>query len=471
MKVTCNTAHIEPGCTFVAIPGYQTNGAQFISQAIGQGATTIVHEDEYDASPFPDVSFIRVQNARITLAEHAAAAYHKPSSQLNIIGITGTKGKTTTAYLIEHMLKAAGCKTALLGTIVNRIGDTAYKSDLTSPNSDYLHWFFDQCVQQGITHVVMEVSAHALSLHRVHGIAFAAVGFTNLAPEHLDFYENMENYFAAKAKIFEQIAPGGCAVINTDDMWGQRALELVTRSVKPFETVSASSTSSGRTGINIIPLTIQSTKTQACATLPGPFNQYNIAMAAHICAHVLTAVRPEEVEGRLEGSNRTAQVIKQTLATFPGVPGRLQCHTLQNGARAFVDYAHNPSSMENVLRTLRPMTPHLIVIFGCGGDRDRTKRTVMGQISAQHADIIIITDDNPRSEDHNAIIQEIYKGIGSGKKEYVRCIPDRKKAIAHAVSVSQKDSIIAVLGKGHETYYEVNGKRLHCDDWQEVTQF
>jgi len=365
--VTGHTDHVGPESTFVAIAGLKQDGTQFIQKAIEHGATKIVadltqkkHVQEV-LEKNKHVEFVFVHNTRQSLAQLSAQSLDYPASKLNIIGITGTKGKTTTVYAIEHALRHAGYKTALLGGIKNKILNQEEKSLLTTPSSDYLQMFFAQCITQKIDYVIMEVSSHALSLERVHGINFTAAGFTNLEQDHLDFYKNTQNYFNAKMLLFDKLKPNTPCVINTDDLFGKKALEKilhkqhqstnvtcalpVTISQKATPTHSKTPHVSFRiiqnslAGINL-EITHSNKKYLMHNThMFGEFNAYNLMLAFTLCTQL----------------HIDSQVIAHALESFLGAPGRLQLHTLQNGARAFVDFAHNPSSMEAVLKALRPL--------------------------------------------------------------------------------------------------------------------
>jgi UDP-N-acetylmuramoyl-L-alanyl-D-glutamate--2,6-diaminopimelate ligase len=436
--VTCNTNHVTTGSTFVAIKGFKTDGNNFIPQAVQNGATTIVSE-ALPPKNLSHIKHIKVKNARKALAQLCTQVYNNPCSKLKIIGITGTKGKTTTTYLVEHILASCGKKTACLSTIQNKILDQKENALNTTPQSDYIHMFLDQCVKRGVEYVVIEVSSHALSLHRTLYITFDIIGFTNLKQDHLDFYKNKINYFNAKCKIFRQIKQQGVTVINTDDQWGKRAATRVQKFCK-------------------MPIAYLNKTNLICTNnhnLLGNFNAHNATMAYLICKKL--GLKKEKI----------MQAIKQ----FEGVPGRLQLHVLKNGAHAFVDFAHNPSAMKAVLQTLRPTTKDLIVVFGCGGDRDKTKRPIMGNIAAQYADKIIITDDNPRSESSEQIAQNILTGITPKNQKKCTIQLNRKKAIAHATQIAQSHSVITILGKGHENYYLKNGKKSHFDDFEEISKY
>lgn len=532
--VTCHTDHVGQGSTFVAIKGIKENGALYIATALEKGASTIV-VDQTDCTEALEAlcsqhsaQLVTTTDTRKELALRASAALDNPAGKLKIIGITGTKGKTSTTYIIEYILRDAGFKTALIGTIKNKILDNELASDRTTPSSDYLQMFFHACVQAGVQYVVMEVSSHALSLDRVHGVTFAAAGFTNLAAEHMDFYATLDDYFAAKALLLDMVAPNGPIVINTDNAWGLKACQLsaqknvvgfslgtvsenetTNKSVRgeepspsfmPFDRAqdrnsrhsqgSLLTTNDLGNGVSnhpdsliittplypckqftvqIIQNTLEGLKivirrhdedafhgtTLSTPKLFGQFNVYNIAMAYLVCSSL----------------GLPTQVVREALSFFPGIPGRLQLHILKNGARAFVDYAHNPSSFNEVLSTLRVLSHHLIVVFGCGGDRDTTKRPVMGELAARYADKVIVTDDNPRSEPSEKIINEILGGIPESRRSIVITQADRRKAIKNACQLSNKDSVIAILGKGHEHYYIANGKTMFFDDFEEIRTF
>ncbi|MBD3272827.1 UDP-N-acetylmuramoyl-L-alanyl-D-glutamate--2,6-diaminopimelate ligase [Candidatus Dependentiae bacterium] len=442
--VTCHTKNIGSNSTFVAIKGFSLDGNKFIKKAIKRGAAKIISDQEdLEIIKFckkQKIQFELVENARIALAKESSKTLKTKNIKTKIIGITGTKGKTTTTYIIEHILSYSGFKTALIGTIKNKILNKEIKSINTTPESDFLHMFLHECDKQNINFVVMEVSSHALSLNRTYGIKFDAIGFTNLANEHLDFYKNMDKYFKAKSKIFNQIKKDSVVVINKDDQWGKRAIEeqkninnLITLEEKNF---------------NIIKKYIPN-------HMPGKFNLYNFFMSFLICKKL----------------GISEEKILKAIKNFPGVPGRLQKHVLKNGTIAFIDYAHNPSSMKEVLKTLKPLTKNLIVVFGCGGNRDKTKRPMMGDIAIEYADKVIITNDNPRFENPREIINDIIKKIPKNKMNKIEIIEDRERAIKKAVSISDKNSIIAILGKGHENYNLIKNKKYFFDDFAQIKKY
>ena len=479
--VACHTEHIGLGSTFVAVKGLECSGEQFIEEAISKGATKIVQEisnyNKNKSEKYCNIEFSFVENPRKELVKLVKKSLGNLVDKLKIIGITGTKGKTTTAFLVEHVLRCAGYKTALIGTIKNKILDCETESILTTPESDYLHMFFAECVKKGVEYVVMEVSSHSLALQRVYGISFEVIGFTNLNSEHMDFHKTLDHYFESKFRLFNQVKYNGRAVINVDDEWGRMALQNLSRlpiaselNVVLFGDKNYKFKRDLNLGIKnrlICDFDIEKSDIKGlCFNLKeqqnreihtpclfGHFNAYNICMAYLMCRHFKV----------------NSDVIVKAIKEFKGVPGRLQMHKLKNGSRAFVDFAHNPSSMQAVLKTLRTLTNHLIVLFGCGGDRDKTKRPVMGRLASIYGDVVIITDDNPRNENSDDIITQIYDGILPKQKGAVVCIKDRKSAIIEAVKRSRKESIIAILGKGHESYYLKNGKKLYFNDFEEIS--
>lgn len=441
--VACHTDHIGQGSTFVAIQGTKHNGIDFIPLAIQKGAASVVIADDVQLPETTSqlisdtgVQIQRVSNTRKALAELSAQALGNPADKLSIIGITGTKGKTTTAFMLEHILYEAGYKTALLSTVHNKIDQTILPTALTTNQPDYLHMFFEQCVQAGVEYVVMEVAAQALSLNRVDGIQFDGVIFTNFDLEHAEFYANIDDYFSAKCQIFSQLKPNAPVFINGDDAWCKKIKQ---HTYFTFG-ITASANIVGRVKNNDacgLKLHI-ATEDEACdLKLPqiiGHFNAYNILAAAGMAAALGLCLCNT----------------KRALTTFPGVPGRMQKHVVTEDVHYFIDYAHNPSSFIAVLSTLKLLYKHLIVVFGCGGERDAIKRPLMGKIAAEYADKVILTTDNPRGEDPEKIIQEIMVGIENNVNVHIEL--DREQAIHSAFNFAGKNTAIALLGKGPDEY-------------------
>ncbi|MCA9770142.1 UDP-N-acetylmuramoyl-L-alanyl-D-glutamate--2,6-diaminopimelate ligase [Candidatus Dependentiae bacterium] len=455
--VTGHTNYVGPGSTFIAIKGEKQNGIDYIARALTRGAINIVVQQDVELSgeliwliKKNNAVLTQVENARLTLAQLSAQAAGYPSRLVKIIGITGTKGKTTTSFLLEHMLKTAGYKTALLSTIKNKILDTDFKAELTTHQPDYLHQFFMLCVKNGVEYVVMEVAAQALSLHRVATIEFDGIIFTNFAQEHAEFYASMEEYFAAKCLIFEQIKSNTPVLINADDEW----LNDYVFSNTVIYTYSLHKRDAFFCAYDyeiypFLTFVFKSNHLKAnkqyrfeCPYIIGQFNIYNCLAASSMATSL--GVSPESIQ--------------RALQSFKPLPGRLDRYQLPNGALCFIDYAHNPSSYQAVLSLLKKITNHLIVVFGAGGNKDKTKRPMMGCIASQYADILVLTSDNPRTEDPQAILNDILVGISPQKR--VICELDREIAITIAYRLSHSGSVIAVLGKGPDEY-QIIGATFH----------
>lgn len=443
--VTAHTDFVGLGSTFVVIKGYKHNGIDYIPEAIKRGASTIVIQESVvipqninDLINLHNVTIERVEDTRAALATLSAQAAGYPARSLRIIGITGTKGKSTSSALVAHLLQQSGYQTALLSTVHNKIGATIFPAPLTTAQPDYLHQFFKLALDHGVTHVVMEVAAQALSLHRIDTIQFDGIIFTNFSQEHAEFYPSMQDYFSAKTAIFSHAKPGACRIVNYDNDWCKTLSgdDITTFS---FQSSQADICADLKQQIPFVRfgITYQGVRHEfECPSLIGSFNAYNAGMAIALC----------------QGLGIPAPLLADALTTFPGVPGRMQRHLLPNNATAIIDYAHNPSSFENLFIVLRQLTHQLIVVFGAGGERDRTKRPQMGAIAAEYADLVIITTDNPRSEDPATITHDILAGISNSLMNKVICEPDREKAIEMAYQLSSPHAIIALLGKGPDEY-------------------
>jgi UDP-N-acetylmuramoyl-L-alanyl-D-glutamate--2,6-diaminopimelate ligase len=465
--VACHTDFVGEGSTFVAIEGYADNGVNYIKKAIENGArtivvhhTTLLSDELSEFMRAHEVALERVDNTRKALADLSAQAAHYPARKLKIIGITGTKGKTTTSFLLAHMLQAAGYKTALISSAQNRIDGHIFAAPLTTPQPDYLQQFLQLCVENNIEYVVMEVAAQALTLHRVEGISFCGIIFTNFSLEHLEFYSNLDDYFRAKCLIFNMAFAHAPIVINGDN---EACAPLLDKSSEIGNALSSRYQSIISYGFNKAFVDVQGFNMKdpvyaievaadyrdcknvfSCPRLFGEYNAYNVLAAATMA---LALHMPSEV-------------IQQALQTFSGVPGRLQEHHLSNGARCFIDYAHNPESFQAVLSTLRALTSQLIVVFGAGGGRDKSKRPMMGLVAAHIADIVMVTSDNPRLEDAVTIAGDIVRDIPALLAHKVIHELDRKKAIEYAYQLSDQGSIIALLGKGPDEY-QIIGTTKH----------
>jgi UDP-N-acetylmuramoyl-L-alanyl-D-glutamate--2,6-diaminopimelate ligase len=452
-SICYDSREANPGGLFVAIRGNVVDGHSFIEQAIDRGAIAIVSEEP---GLTQRVTHIQVPDSRDALARLAAAFYSNPSKQLRMIGVTGTNGKTTTTYLIKHLLERAGQRTGLIGTVSYEIGERVLPASRTTPESLDLQSILAQCVDAGCANVVMEVSSHALELERVDGIGFRVAIFTNLTQDHLDFHRGMKEYFEAKARLFAGLRAGEgksrTAIINVDDAYGQqliarfgRELSIITFGMGARADLRASNFKIEPTGTSY-QLDIKGKSFLVRLPLIGRFNIYN-SLAA------LAAIQALGLDVR-------AAVL--ALARAPQVPGRLEAVPARRQFQIFVDYAHTDDALLNVIKTCRDLSPNrLIVVFGCGGNRDKSKRPLMGVAADQNADYSIITSDNPRKEDPAQIIRDIEAGFRSKRFESVL---DRREAITRAIQLAQPRDIVLIAGKGHEKYQEFADRTIPFDD-------
>lgn len=461
--VTCHTDFVGQDSIFVAIEGYADNGINYIKDAIIKGARTIVvHHTTFlddELSSFialHNVVIERVSNTRKALAELSAQAAGFPAQKLKIIGITGTKGKTTTSFLLEHILHSAGHTTALISSAKNRICGQNFPAPLTTPQPDYLQQFLRLCVENNVDYVVMEVAAQALTLHRVTGIIFCGIIFTNFSLEHLEFYPSLADYFHAKTLIFGMATDNAPFLMNADDEHG-RMLFAQHKKAKSYgfgdDNQCAYSAQFIAEPTSTIALQINGYNVM-CPILFGAYNAYNVLAATAMALEL----------------NIDLLIIQQALQNFAGVPGRLQQHVLPNGARCFIDYAHNPESFKAVLSTLRALTQQLIVVFGAGGGRDKSKRPMMGDIASHIADIIVVTSDNPRLEDPMVIADNIIQGVPQSLQHKIVQELDRKRAIEFAYQLSDNGSIIVLLGKGPDEYQIIGTTKHFFSERQIVEQ-
>ena len=452
--VTHDSRRVTPGTVFVALRGLKMDGADFAQQAIAAGAAAIV--SERPAAGVIAVPWVTVADARLALAHLAAEFNEHPSRKMQVVGITGTNGKTTTGYLASAILETAGIKCGLMGTVLYRLGDRDFEATRTTPEAPEVQSFMREMVATGCGACVMEVSSHALALRRVDGIRFAAGVFTNLTRDHLDFHTDMEDYFAAKRRLFEMLPEDAPAVINLDDPRGAVLVDVVRRPVT-YGFTKAAQVSPGALSYSLegLQFDIRSPRgpIRVRSKLVGRPNVYNIlaAVAVTSALDVPTAA------------------IEQGLERLAGVPGRFEIASgAADDVTVVVDYAHTDDALRNLLETARPVaTRRLITVFGAGGDRDRTKRPLMGMVAARLSDVVVITSDNPRSEDPNRIIEEVKRGTEaeirqSGAEVLVR--PDRRDAILHAVGMADAGDVVLVAGKGHEKYQEIGGRTFTFDD-------
>ena len=460
---------VTPGDTFVAITGLTQDGHDHIAQAIERGAATIVLERDAaftrDEAATHGVHRLLVRNTRRALAELSEIYFGHPSRALRLIGVTGTNGKTTVTHLIRQLLEARGERTGLIGTVGIEIGHESLPATHTTPESRDLSELLALMVQRGVTTCIMEVSSHALALDRVAALDYDIAVFTNLTRDHLDFHHTMEAYAAAKKRLFDGLKDTAIAVVNADD---PAAMLMIADTVANAHTFGLN-TSADLVGhlepptARGIDLVIEKRYSDESARFEAPL------IGAFNASNLLAAVGA--LYFGVEGE--TLQVLSERASALRAPRGRFETVPLPGGVTAIVDYAHTPDALENVLRTLHSLEHHgrIVTVFGCGGDRDRTKRPLMGAIAAEHSDAVILTSDNPRSEDPNAIITEIERGIPTASRSRVTIEPDRAAAIARAIRGATAGDLILIAGKGHETYQIIGSVREHFDDREVLLRF
>lgn len=460
--VVYDSRKVVPGSLFVAIKGYQTDGHTFVMDAVGKGAAAVVVEDG-EALPehieaWQNLVKIVVKDSRKALADLSHAFYRNPSEKLDVIGVTGTKGKTTTTYFLKSIFEQAGEKTGLIGTIANYIGEEQLHTTMTTPESADLHELFARMVKEDCTRAVMEISSHSLYLKRVSALLIKAAIFTNIASDHLDFHNTFDEYLAAKRMLFDMLDENAVAVINADDPSASNMIAGCKAKIFSYGTTDLagyriSDISVGLDG-TVFTITYGSKSLKLRTSLIGEFNAYNAAAA--FTAAVQMGI-PESAAA--EGVERT-----------PLVPGRFEVLT-RGSKKVIIDYSHTAGSLEQALINLRRLTSEgqkIYTVFGCGGDRDKTKRPVMGEIAARLSDVAIVTSDNPRTEDPLVIIEEIKTGMKTGT---VLVEPDREQAIKLAVFESEDDAVILIAGKGHEDYQVIGTEKQHFSDKEIAEKF
>ena len=449
---------VQPGYLFCALHGEKTDGALFAEEAVRRGAVAVVHEQDMHLPR--GTADIVVANARAALADLAAEFHGQPSRKLRVIGVTGTNGKTTTVFMIRDILQAAGMDCGLIGTVQYEYGGRRLAAARTTPEALDLQRMFAEARQAGCQAMAMEVSSQGLAAERLRGTHFAAAVFTNLSVDHLDFHRTMEAYFLAKKRLFDTLAeqsPGAPAVVNIDDPYGRRlaaepalAGRLVSFGCGPDAVVRATD--------------IRLTETSSSFLAVTPWGEVRVETGFAGRFNVLNALAAITVCGAL-GAPPAAMAA--ALAKMPAVPGRLERIADPQGRHIFVDYAHTEDALRNVLQTLRENAPgRLICVFGCGGNRDRSKRPRMGAAVSAVADLAIVTSDNPRHEDPQAIIAEILPGMDLNKPHLIE--PDRALAIRAALREAHAGDTVLIAGKGHEPYQEIAGRMLHFDDRETV---
>ena len=452
-QVFYDSRKVTPGCLFVAVSGFAADGNRFIPMAMEKGAAVVVTAKK----PEQEIPYILVENDRLALALIGCNFFGHPAKDMTLIGITGTNGKTSVTWLLKQVLETlTGCKAGLIGTMENRIGDLVIPTERTTPESFELQSLFAQMRDAGCRYAIMEVSSHAIALDRVGGVHFDVAAFTNLTEDHLDFHKTMEHYCDTKAQLFSRC---DAAVMNRDDEWYPRLsahceCPRITVSTKQEADIQATNVRLLSDGIR---LTAQSDRAELEVSVPIPGR--------------FTVCNTLTVLGILKALGIDLAEAVKVLATVEGVKGRIEVvPTPGKPYTVLIDYAHTPDGLDNVLRSVRDFCKgRLIAVFGCGGDRDPIKRPIMGRIGVELSDLAIITSDNPRTEDPDAIIRDIVAGVDPSMGVY-EIIADRRKAIEYALDIGRKDDIIVLAGKGHETYQEICGVKHHLDEREEVAR-
>ena len=461
--ITCDSRRVMPGNLFVAVRGVHTDGHRYVEMAIERGAAAVVSEQDCGLSP--RATRIKVIDARRTMALAADRFYHHPSQRLKVVGITGTNGKTTTAFMVKTILEAAGIKTGLLGTVQYEIGTRIIPASRTTPESVEIQDMFSQMLRTGCGGVAMEVSSHALDQHRVDGVDFDVAVFTNLTQDNLDYHKTMDEYFEAKTKLFGMLGTlrkAGRAVVNADNEYGRRLCErlggddaVVTYGVLNGATIQALDVRMSADGTYFVVRTQQGDRPIFLPLI----GRYNVSNA-------LAAIGAGLVMGVDLG------LIEEALAHMHPVRGRLESVATKRGFHVFVDYAHTEDALRNALSTVHELTQgRLIIVFGCGGDRDKGKRAPMGRAACELADFAILTSDNPRTEDPYEILRHVESGFPITARNRCAVLANRREAIEHALDIAQPGDTVLIAGKGHETYQEFANIVVPFNDRQVVEDY
>lgn len=454
-RIISDSRKVVPGDLFVAVDGGTVNGHVFVPEALERGAVAAVVEREAD----PEAKLIVVPDTRIALAEMAKEFYGKPDEALKLAGITGTNGKTTSTYMVKSIAEANGLVFGAIGTLGYYIGGTKHKLDFTTPDPTALFGIMAEMVSEGLAGASMEVSSHGLAQRRSWGIDYDVVAFTNLTQDHLDFHGNMENYFAIKSELFEQVKPSASSVINIDDEYGKRLVEIsasesvLTYGLRQDACLRALNIEHGTQFTNFDFYSPIGNR-QVTLGIPGEFNVYNALNAAGIAIAL--------------GWSLDSIIVG--LESFRGVPGRLESVDRGQPFAVYVDYSHTPDALANAIRSCRKIAEgRVIVVFGCGGNRDRGKRPKMGRVAGENADIVVLTSDNPRMELPSEIIDEIESGVPGGSCKYR--IDERREAIEFALGLAKSGDVVLIAGKGHEDYQIIGTEIRPFDDRKIATEW
>lgn len=441
--IAYDSRKVKPGFLFVAIKGYETDGHKYIESAVKNGACAVIGEEDLNCG----CTYVKAENSRKALALCASEFYGHPERKLKIIGLTGTNGKTTTTYLIRQILMLKGLRCDLIGTNQTIIGDDVQESNRTTPESLDLFEIFSRMAETGGEYVVMEVSSHSLYLDRVCGVVFETAVLTNITQDHLDFHKTMDNYAQAKAKLF---AMSKTSAVNKDSDYAETCIgkaqgRVITYSIKEEADIKASNIRMSERGV-IFSTSINGDMHEMRLGIPGEFSVYNALAAISACINIGVDITD----------------IEKGLVLAKSVKGRIEVVHTNTPYTVIIDYAHTPDGMENIINAVRAFAKNrIITVFGCGGNRDASKRPKMGAIAEKLSDIAVVTSDNPRCEEPDAIIADILKGM---TKDNHTVVTNRREAIKYAMKIAEKDDIIILAGKGHETYQEINHVKHDFDE-------
>lgn len=445
---------VTKGSLFVATRGTHTDGHEYIQMSIDKGATAIVCED-MPTSILPNITYISVKDSSYALGHIASNFYDNPSSKMKLVGITGTNGKTTTATLLYRISEQLGYRAGLISTVRYMVHDKEVPATHTTPDALQLNKLMNDMVIDGCEYCFMEVSSHSIVQHRIAGLVFAGGIFSNLTHDHLDFHKTFEEYLRAKQLFFDGLPKEAFALVNTDDRNGRIMAQNTNATVKTYALKSMADFKCKIIESHLDGMQIQLDGDEVWTRFIGEFNAYNLTAVYGTC--VLLGHKKDE--------------ILKIISTLTAVDGRFEYQTSDSGITAIIDYAHTPDALVNVLKTInqiRKGNEQVITVVGAGGDRDRTKRPIMAKVSVEMSDKLILTSDNPRSEEPADIIAEMYAGIPVSDQKKVLCITDRREAIKTACMIAQKNDIILVAGKGHENYQDIKGTKHHFDDKEEI---
>ncbi len=455
-SITFDSRNIIAGCLFIAIKGTQTDGHDYIETTIAAGATAIVSET-IQKKQFKNITFVKVNDTSYALGIIASNFYNNPSSKLKLVGVTGTNGKTTIATLLYNLIQKLGYKAGLMSTIRNYIGDEPIDATHTTPDAIQINKLLKQMIDKGCEYCFMEVSSHAIHQQRISGLKFTGAIFTNITHDHLDYHETFAEYIKAKKKFFDNLKPESFAIINNDDKNGKIMVQNTKARVKKYAIQSAADFKAKIIESHFEGSLLKIDNADLWTYFIGKFNAYNL-LATYACCSMFGFEKNK---------------ILTAISEMKPVEGRFETFRSQNEITAIVDYAHTPDALLNVLNAInqiRNADQDLITIVGAGGDRDKTKRPDMAKIASQNSSKVILTSDNPRSEDPNAIIEDMKAGIDQENNKKVLAITDRKEGIRTACLLAKKGDIILIAGKGHETYQEINGIKHHFDDREIIKQ-